>query len=566
MHKLFVALFFISIFLGSVFVVQNVGAVSQNVVISQVQVGQSTISRLVELYNNSDEPVDITGWCLFYRSVSYGDAIELVCFDSIDTATHLILAARSYVLVGSDEFGKPADFMMEAGMGYYTDSSGRGGHVYISDKKVGGKIIDKLAWGTATQPEGTSILIDAVGNTDRVIERKHSKIGVNEDVDNYVDTDDNSKDFFNSNLREEYIRGAIDDVIDVCPNRDEIQVLVPAGYFIDSRGDCIADVVEEPCPTVVVAGVCMPPPINLCTNIDGVQGTLLGKYKLVNGKCMLDLLPLKITELLPDAVGSDSGGEFIEIYNLNDAEVDLSLYVLSVGTDIAKTYKFPLGSKIKANSYLAFYNSEISFTLVNTSSMVSIITDDGQLIDQGFAYNSPKEGQSWALIDDVWQYTNQLTPAAANLPMLVEADVLVIESVSILKPCKDGQYRSEETGRCRNIISDVAELTQCAEGQERNPATNRCRSTTAVLSDSDLKPCDPGQERNPDTNRCRNVVSNIPKADYAPEQTSVPTTDYTSWWILGGIGLIAVSYGVWEWRVELSKLFKNTAAFLRRKK
>ena len=88
MHKLFVALFFISIFLGSVFVVQNVGAVSNNVVIYQVQAGGAANTdgfltapatrEFISIYNNSDQEVDITDWCLLNKSDK-----PTVCFNSI---------------------------------------------------------------------------------------------------------------------------------------------------------------------------------------------------------------------------------------------------------------------------------------------------------------------------------------------------------------------------------------------------------------------------------------------------------------------------------------------------
>ncbi len=50
-----------------------------------------------------------------------------------------------------------------------------------------------------------------------------------------------------------------------------------------------------------------------------------------------------------------------------------------------------------------------------------------------------------------------------------------IPAPTIPAPCKDGQYRSVETGRCRNIAAS-ATPAPCKEGQERNSETNRCRN------------------------------------------------------------------------------------------
>lgn len=124
-----------------------------------------------------------------------------------------------------------------------------------------------------------------------------------------------------------------------------------------------------------------------------------------------------------------------------------------------------------------------------------------------------------------------------------------VSTEGVKTPCKDGQYRSEETGRCRSIAAAASVAKACAEDQFRNPETGRCKQ---IASTDDLAACKPGQERNPDTNRCRNVsVSNMPKADFAVQPVASTTHTFGAWWALGGLGLVAVTYGAWEWRHEL---------------
>lgn len=48
-----------------------------------------------------------------------------------------------------------------------------------------------------------------------------------------------------------------------------------------------------------------------------------------------------------------------------------------------------------------------------------------------------------------------------------------------LSPCAAGQERNPETNRCRNVAA-ASMLAACPSGQERNPSTNRCRKS--VLS------------------------------------------------------------------------------------
>lgn len=143
-----------------------------------------------------------------------------------------------------------------------------------------------------------------------------------------------------------------------------------------------------------------------------------------------------------------------------------------------------------------------------------------------------------------------------------------IASSSTLKPCREGQYRSEETNRCRSIASAAASILKpCADGQFRNPATNRCKSI-ASTDDIALADCGEGRERNPATNRCRNVVSSI-LGDTVPfpvEEIGQSEESFVGWWVLGIVAAAGVGYGVWEWRHELMGYANRTVQFLSRSK
>lgn len=98
-----------------------VSAATTGVVISQVQAGNSSSSRLIEVYNNSDQPVDITGWCARYVTASSSSA--RACFNGSAAGQHLLLAERSYLLIGSSQLtGVRADYAMAEGLG--TGTSG----------------------------------------------------------------------------------------------------------------------------------------------------------------------------------------------------------------------------------------------------------------------------------------------------------------------------------------------------------------------------------------------------------------------------------------------------------
>jgi hypothetical protein len=79
-----------------------------------------------------------------------------------------------------------------------------------------------------------------------------------------------------------------------------------------------------------------------------------------------------------------------------------------------------------------------------------------------------------------------------------------------------------------------------------------------------LTPCKPDQERNPETNRCRNktVAANAATAPFPVEPVDQSGADFVGWWVLGGIGALAVGYGIWEWRQELVRTGSRAVRYL----
>lgn len=500
--------FFISLVFGlifSCFFTQNVFAISSDVMITQMAFGNVSQKRLVEIYNNSDLPVDVTGWCLYHSSASEISNDTLACLTDENLALHYVLPARSYLLFGNDplesETKMSFDFEIEKGLG-----SASGGHVFLKNSDVE---IDRLGWGEATKPEGVAVPL----GVDKVLQRQQDELG------NYIDTDDNSMDFADSTIREVYQTGALMEVVDVCVNINGIQVLLPSGFEINEDEEC-------------------------------AEAPAAGEYCI--GECVEDepkeTPPLILNELLPNASGTDDGNEFIEIYNPNEEDVSLDDYSLQIGASFERNYDFSNGEIISAGSYRVFYNNQIRFTLLNASSGVRLIHGD-ETIDQ-IIYSNPPEGQSWALVDGIWQYTNRPTPNSANLSSVLAMKTTVDDNT--LATCAEGYYRNPTTNRC-NKIPVATTLEPCQEGYYRNPETNRCKK---IKAEAVLEPCPEGQERNPETNRCRKIVqTSIPVAEYAPKETATQANNnWILWLSLGGVGLLAIGYAIWEWRREIVKL------------
>lgn len=564
----------------------NVSAVSSNIVISQIQLGTtlSASNELIEVYNNSLSDIDITNWCAYYASsASIENGSKVACFSPDSTAIHLYLPTHSFAFAVSTAFATnyPA---VGSDLRFAATLSGTAGHIRIVDN--GGIIIDKVGWGSAISPETKSIITAPNG---KVLQRKQLSSGT------LIDTDDNSLDFELAVPRPLYSYGYIYEVQDLCTNIRGIQSVLPIGYSVDIAGNCEPPLIDlctniEGLQTTLLPGyeydangLCQP---DICSNLSGFQANVPNGYFINDGSvCLLDVLPVKVNELLANAVGLDSGKEFIELYNPNDVGIDLSLYLLKIGVTSPQLYTFPVGSYINPNDYISFTNDTIAFTLLNTTSQVSVMSSDGQVIDESPQYINPADGFAWAFINGMWQYTNQPTPASMNKPSFIEPhdEEIVVEikpcaagqyrsletnrcrvlvtAGSTLVACKDGQYRSETTSRCRSIATDANVLSACNANQERNTETNRCKLIASVSTE--VVACKDGQERNTETNRCRNIIAsaNIPRAAFAVEPISDTSSNVIGWWAVGGVLAIGLAYAVWEWRQEVAHIVNKVGTF-----
>ncbi len=549
---------------------------SQNIVIAQIYPGATGIAtqEFVEIYNNSASPVDITGWCAYYASSNNSVTTKPGCLSAPDSSTKLWLRAGGYALFVSNEYKTAHE--VTADVSFAGGMSADGGHVRLFD--ASGTEIDRLGWGTASNPE--TIASAAPSNT-KSLQRKTIQTG-------YQDTDNNNNDFVQvmpvlhaSDVYE------VVTVIDLCPNIDGVQSVMPVGYLADESNNCQPDSclnlpgLQVSVPDYYDAdtnGICIEH--DECDNVAGVQSVIPeDMFRSNDNDCAWDIKLIVITEILPNAFDADIGNEFIEVYNPTNQTVDLSLYSVATGIDSDKTYGFPIGATIAPGEYRAFSDSVMKFTLINTSSRVKLSAIDGSIVGDTNIYTSPGDGESWALIDNVWQYTNQPTPGAPNKPSLVE-EVIVDSTDGNPSPCSVGKYRNPLTNRCRNIVSDAAVLSTCDTDQYRNPETGRCRKITTttvtpckdgqyrseetnrcrnISSASTKKPCKDDQYRSEETGRCRNLPagSSIPSAGFAIHPIKESGMAFVGWWALGGIVLLAGGYGVWEWRREIIVLLRT---------
>lgn len=201
----------------------------------------------------------------------------------------------------------------------------------------------------------------------------------------------------------------------------------------------------------------------------------------------------QITELLPNPTSpqSDSEDEFIELYNPNDKDFDLSGFKLQVGLTTTHTYTFPSGTILAAGSFKSYYSIDTNLSMSNTSGQAKLIDPLGSVISQSDPYSSVKEGQSWDLANGSWYWATP-TPDKSN-------------TVSI----------------------------------SSNSTTNS--STSSKLPASDVKSAS--------TNVTQAVVTN----SQAPPAVKQPVKIHT--WTIAAIGAGALLYALYEYRADIQNRY-----------
>lgn len=551
-------------------------AMPGGLVISNVISGESSSSNseFVAIYNNAQTDIAVDGYCLRNKS-----SVAFTCVTA-EQNTKVYVKSHGYLTIASTAFSSTHSYTPDTAYASSNAIQVGGDAITLVDNL--GNEIDKVTWGTSGG--GISSL------TNGTLLRKTDPVspGV------LIDTDTMQNDFSSLSTLVYPANGSYDVVtlIDVCPNLDGAQSSMPAGYLADQNSNC------QPDSCLNIAGLQISIPEHFdgdangncveqdeCDNIAGIQAFIPENMLRTDGNsCRWDIDPIIITEILPNVLGSDTGNEFIEIYNPTEKTLDLRLYTIRTGVDADKTYAFPSGSTIAPGEYRAFTDTSMKFTLLNTSSRVMLKAIDGSTLGDTGVYASPAEGESWALIGGSWEYTNRPTPGAANVPSLVDEQVSdmtdsgpapcpagkyrnpltnrcrsIVADSSVLASCDSGQYRNPDTGRCKKI--ETSSLAPCKDGQYRSEETNRCRS---IVTANTAKPCKESQYRSEETNRCRNIpASTVPGAGFAVRPVKETGMTFVGWWALGGVALMAAGYGIWEWRREISsRLLKYFSFFL----
>jgi len=126
-----------------------------------------------------------------------------------------------------------------------------------------------------------------------------------------------------------------------------------------------------------------------------------------------------LNEILPSPEGPDEKEEWIEIFNQNNFEVDLSGWQIADTEGKTTIFIFSTGTKISAKGFLVLSRPTTKITLNNDGDGLNLIQPDGKIIDS-VTYKKAPQGQSFNRIDSKWAWSTTITPGSANvIPTLI---------------------------------------------------------------------------------------------------------------------------------------------------
>ena len=456
--------------------------------------------KYVEIYNPTNQNVNLAGWKIEYYAGSSAKPVGKIFKDEVISANGFLVLSNDKTLAGAIKFDNNLGLAQNDGS------------VVLS--RSDGSVSDTVGWGNNSKSAGSPIK----GGV-KIVWRCF--IG-----ENIIDSKNNSTDFLSS-------KGS--------DNQEIVPYSRPNCKTPDSKSESSKE-------------------LNKCEG-------------------------LKLSE-----IASNVDEQFIEIINSGEKTVITTGCKLVVGDAGVRENIDDI--ELNPGEFLTIKIKNTKLKLPKTKGKVYLLDEAGSKIDSA-EYEKLAKSSSWSLIDDEWTQTFMITENSENifkeyldcqsgyernaLGKCVKIVIPLVESscpvgqyrhpetrrcrkneaAKTITPCKDGYYRSEETGRCRSIASAAAKtLKPCPEGQFRNSATGRCKKIAST--DDIAKECPEGFERNPQTKRCRKIKSaNMPTVGSAAAEVKQVAGAIWGWWVFGGVSLLAVGYGVWQWRWEISQFVRK---------
>ncbi|MBI5732242.1 MAG: lamin tail domain-containing protein, partial [Candidatus Magasanikbacteria bacterium] len=166
-----------------------------------------------------------------------------------------------------------------------------------------------------------------------------------------------------------------------------------------------------------------------------------------------------INEILPDPIGKDAEGEWVELYNGTNKTVDLSGWYLDDAEGKSAPYKIPDNTLVAAHAHRVFTSPELKLSLKNSDDQMRLL-DPNKEMKESIGYSGALENWSYAKNGNgIFGWTPILTPGEQNQfpapPKSYQKKEVTIESII---PNPNGEDRGNEKITFRNNLDEWVNL------------------------------------------------------------------------------------------------------------
>ena len=144
----------------------------------------------------------------------------------------------------------------------------------------------------------------------------------------------------------------------------------------------------------------------------------LGQEDLVE---LIESGQIIISELLPNPEGADQEGEWIELFNAGDKRVNLRGWQIDDAEGGSRPFTFLEDIWLEAGAYYLLDREETGLALNNSGDMVRIINNE--TVVDAVTYSNVKEGAVYALDNSAWSWSSLPTPGSKNTIKIIAGKV-----------------------------------------------------------------------------------------------------------------------------------------------
>ena len=137
-----------------------------------------------------------------------------------------------------------------------------------------------------------------------------------------------------------------------------------------------------------------------------------------------------LNEILPSPQGDDQLNEWIEIFNSNSFDVDVSGWQIKDKVGTIVVFSIPASTKIFSNGYLVFTRPETKITLNNNEDCLFFLYPNGKTADSVNFQKAPI-GQSYNKSSSGWQWSQTTTRGTKNIISSVNNEDLIKTEKSV---------------------------------------------------------------------------------------------------------------------------------------